>query len=82
MGKFIQKVSDAGVNVIFCGGTLSEIVTHFCQRHGIMLVKIMSKFDLKRTAKAVGATLLVRHDAPTPDEMGHAESISTDEIAS
>jgi len=47
-----------------------------------MLVKIMSKFDLKRVAKAVGATLLVRHDAPTPDEMGHAESVSTDEIAS
>lgn len=30
MGKFVKKVSDAGVNVIFCGGTLSEIVTHFC----------------------------------------------------
>jgi len=47
-----------------------------------MLLKILSKFDLRRIAKAVGATMLVRHDAPTPEEMGHAESISTDEIAS
>ena len=82
MAKFVQKVSDAGINVIFVGGSLAEIVTHFCQRHGIMLVKIQSKFDLRRVAKSVGATLLVRIDAPTPDETGHAESVSTDEIAS
>jgi len=31
MGTFIQKVSDAGVNVIFVGGSLAEIVTHYCQ---------------------------------------------------
>lgn len=82
MGKFIKKVADAGVNVVFVGGSVSEIVTHFCQRYNIMLVKIMSKFDLRRVAKAVGATLLVRLDAPTPDEMGQAESIQTEEIAS
>lgn len=82
MGKFIKKVADAGVNVVFVGGSVSEIVTHFCQRYNIMLVKIMSKFDLRRVTKAVGATLLVRLDAPTPDEMGHAESVSTEEIAS
>ena len=40
MGKFIQKVSDAGINVVFVGGSLAEIVTHYCQRQGIMLVKI------------------------------------------
>lgn len=82
MEKFIKKVADAGVNVVFVGGSISDIATHFCQKYGIMLLKILSKFDLRRIAKSVGATMLVRHDAPTPDEMGHAESISTDEIAS
>jgi|JI9StandDraft_1071089.scaffolds.fasta_scaffold111475_1 T-complex protein 1 subunit theta len=82
MEKFIKKCADAGVNVVFVGGSISDIAVHFCQKYNIMLLKIMSKFDLRRIAKAVGATLLVRHDSPTPDEMGHAESISTDEIAS
>lgn len=82
MDKFISKVADSGVNVIFVGGSISDIALHYCQKYNLMVLKILSKFEIRRIAKAVGATMLVRHDAPTPDEMGHAESISTEEIAS
>lgn len=30
MEDFIKKVSDAGVNVIFAGGSISDIVVHYC----------------------------------------------------
>lgn len=82
MDKFIKKVSDAGVNCIFVSGSISDIALHYCQKYNLMVLKVLSKFEIRRIAKAVGATMLVRHDAPTPDEMGHAESISTEEIAS
>ncbi len=82
MERFIKGVADAGVNVVIAGGTISDIAVHFLEKYKIMTLKILSKFELKRIAKAVGATCLVRHEAPTPDEMGHAQRVSTDEIAS
>jgi T-complex protein 1 subunit theta len=82
MEKFIKSLHTAGINVVFAGGSISEICIHYLQKYGIMVLKILSKFELRRIAKTLGATMLVRHDAPTADEMGNAESISTDEIAS
>jgi T-complex protein 1 subunit theta len=82
MEKFIKGIADSGVNVVFAAGTMSEIAVHYFEKYKIMTIKILSKFEIRRIAKAVGATLLVRHEAPTPDEMGSAQSVSTDEIAS
>lgn len=82
MEKFIKGVADAGVNVVFVGGMISDIALHYLEKYNLMTVKILSKFELRRIAKSLGATLLVRHSAPTPDEMGHAQEISVDEIAS
>ena len=35
-----------------------------------MVIKIMSKFELRRLCKAVGATALVRVGPPMPEELG------------
>jgi T-complex protein 1 subunit theta len=40
-----------------------------------MVLKIASKFELRRISRSVGATCLVRLGAPTPEEMGHAATI-------
>ena len=82
MEKFIKGVADAGCNVVFVGGIISDIALHYLEKYNLMTMKILSKFELKRIAKAVGATLLVRHKAPTPEEMGSAQSITVEEIAS
>jgi len=47
-----------------------------------MVVRIMSKFELKRICKACGATPLARMDAPTPDEMGTCDEVYVTEIGS
>lgn len=41
----------------------------------MMVVRVMSKFELKRLAKCLGATPLARLGAPTPEEMGTADSV-------
>lgn len=82
MEKFVKKLSDNGVNVVFGQGVMSDICIHYMEKYKIMIMKILSKFELRRIAKTLGATMLVRLDAPTPDEMGHAETISVQEIAS
>ncbi|CAG8449744.1 1909_t:CDS:2 [Diversispora eburnea] len=45
-----------------------------------MAVKVLSKFDLRRLCRVVGATPLARLGVPTPEEMGHCDIVETVEI--
>ena len=70
MEDAIASIAAAGTNVMVVGGSISEIALHYIEKHGIMAIKIMSKFELRRLCKAVGATALVRVGAPLPEELG------------
>lgn len=48
----------------------------------MMGMKIMSKWELKRIARAVGATPCVKLNCPTPDELGYADEVCLKEISS
>jgi len=48
----------------------------------MMAIKIMSKWELKRIARAVGATPVVKLETPSPDELGSANDIHFKEISS
>ncbi len=60
----------------------SDIAMHFIERYKLACVKVTSKFQLRRICKAVGATALVRLGAPTAEELGHCDVLTTDEIGS
>jgi T-complex protein 1 subunit theta len=45
-----------------------------------MVVKVLSKFDLRRLCRVVGATALARLGVPTAEEMGHCDVVETVEI--
>ena len=47
-----------------------------------MAFRTLSKFELRRIAKSLGASLLVRLGAPTKEEMGYADEIKLTEISS
>lgn len=49
------------------GGSVSDIVLHFLDKYKIMVVRIMSKFELRRIARAIRATILSKLDPPTPE---------------
>lgn len=72
MEKWIKELADAGVNVAIAASSVSEIALHFLTKYNIMVIKIMSKFELRRIARTLGATTIGRQGAPTPDEMGSA----------
>ncbi len=79
---FIKKLAEAGVQVVVCQGSMSELAIHFFEKYHIMAVKIMSKWELKRVGRAVGATPIVKLECPTPDEMGYADEVNFCEISS
>lgn len=47
-----------------------------------MCIRILSKFELRRLCKCLGATALVRMGAPTPEEIGYADEVRVTEIGS
>jgi T-complex protein 1 subunit theta len=76
----IQSIADSGVKVVVSSGGFGEMALHFIERHGMMAIKVASKFQLRRLCQAIGATALVRVGPPTIDEMGHCESVDVEEI--
>lgn len=80
MEKIFQEIADSGLNVLVAGSSIGELALHYLNRHGIMVVKVLSKFDLRRLCRVVGASPLARLGAPTPDEMGACDVVETVEI--
>ena len=70
MEEAISGIAASGAKVVVAGGSISEIALHYIEKHGMMAIKIMSKFELRRLCKAVGATALVRVGPPLPEELG------------
>ena len=82
MEKIIKEIVDSGVKAIVVGGAISNMAIHFLDKYGILAFRVLSKFELRRIAKSLGATLLVRLGAPTKEEMGTADEIRVTEISS
>lgn len=76
----IKEIYDVGIRVIIAGSTVGELAMHYLNRYGILVIKILSKFDLRRICRVVGATPLARLGAPMPDEMGSIDVVETLEI--
>ncbi|KAI0024976.1 T-complex protein 1 subunit theta [Xylariomycetidae sp. FL0641] len=76
----IKELHDAGLRVVVAGSTVGELAMHYLNRFGILVIKILSKFELRRICSVVGATPLARLGAPMPDEMGSVDVVETLEI--
>lgn len=82
MENIIKSIADSGVKCVIVGGSVSQMAIHYLDHYNIMVVRIMSKFEIRRIAKSLGATMLVRLGAPSAEEMGSADRVFVDEIGS
>jgi T-complex protein 1 subunit theta len=78
--KILKEIADSGVKVIVAGQTVGELALHYLNRFGIAVIKVLSKFELRRLCRVVNATPLARVGAPTPEEMGFVDVFETTEI--
>ncbi|KAF9691666.1 hypothetical protein EKO04_010461 [Ascochyta lentis] len=76
----IKELHDSGMRVVVAGSTIGELAQHYLNRYNMLTIKILSKFELRRLCRVVGATPLARLGAPMPDEMGTIDVVETLEI--
>ncbi|KAG1358676.1 putative T-complex protein 1 subunit theta [Cocos nucifera] len=78
--ELIKAVADSGAKVVVSGAAVGDMALHFCERYKLMVLKISSKFELRRFCRTTGAVALLKLSRPNPDELGYADSVSVEEI--
>ncbi|XP_042002810.1 T-complex protein 1 subunit theta-like [Salvia splendens] len=78
--ELIKAVADSGAKVIVSGAAVGEMALHFCERYKLMVLKISSKFELRRFCRTTGAVALLKLSQPNPDDLGYVDSVSVEEI--
>ncbi|WVN85434.1 T-complex protein 1, theta subunit [Cryptococcus depauperatus CBS 7841] len=77
---YFKEIADSGVKLVVAGSGIGDLALHYLNRMGIAVIKVLSKFDLRRLCRVVGATPLARLGAPTPEEAGMVDVFETVEI--
>lgn len=80
MEEQIKSITEAGVNVVVTGGKIGDLAQHFCNKYNVMVIRLMSKWDLRRLCKSIGATALPKITTPRAEECGHCDLVYVDEI--
>lgn len=78
--ELIKAVADSGAKVIVSGGAVGEMALHFCERYKLMVLKISSKFELRRFCRTTGTVALLKLGQPNPDDLGYVDSVSVEEV--
>lgn len=78
--ELIKSVADSGAKVIVSGAAVGEMALHFCERYKLMVLKISSKFELRRFCRTTGAVAILKLSQPNPDDLGYVDLVSVEEI--
>lgn len=80
LDQMCKDISESGVKVIIAGSSVGELALHYFNKYGILILKVPSKFDLRRVCQVCGATPLPSLGVPMSEEMGEIDVIETKEI--
>ncbi|CAN8011327.1 unnamed protein product [Ixodes pacificus] len=76
----VKAVADAGAKVVVTGAKVGDMALHYLSKHGLMVVRLTSKFDVRRLCRVVGATPLPKLTPPRPEDLGLCDSVYVDEL--
>jgi len=78
--KIIQQYADMGVKVVITGEKIGEMAHHYLEKHGILMIKLGSKFMLRRICRTVGARPLVQLTGAKKEDFGHIARVRCKEM--
>ena len=75
-----EKVSNAGVDVVFCQKGIDDLAQHFLAKKGIYAVRRVKKSDMEKLAKATSAKIISNLDDLSAEDLGSAGKVEEEKI--
>ncbi len=76
----VQKLSDAGANVLMCQKGIDETAEQYLKQAGIVAFKRVKNSDMERLVYATGGKIVLDVEDISSDDLGHAGHIYTEKI--
>lgn len=80
MEKTIKAIKDCGVNVIITNGSVDEIALHYIEKFGMMIIKLSSKFMLRRLCRATKSRPIVSLGPIPAEHQGFCTRVDVREV--
>jgi thermosome len=71
----VDKVKDAGANVLICQKGIDDLAQHFLAKAGVIAVRRVKESDMTKLAKATGARMVTNLDDLTEKDLGYAKLV-------
>jgi len=78
--RMVQKVKEAGANVVFCQKGMDDLAQHFLAKEGIYAARRVKKTDMEKLAKSTGANIINKFDELESSDLGNAEMVELKKI--
>eukprot|EP00484_Ammonia_sp_Unknown_P028178 CAMPEP_0197024862 /NCGR_PEP_ID=MMETSP1384-20130603/5337_1 /TAXON_ID=29189 /ORGANISM="Ammonia sp." /LENGTH=586 /DNA_ID=CAMNT_0042453319 /DNA_START=104 /DNA_END=1864 /DNA_ORIENTATION=+ len=76
----IKQLKDMGVGVVIVGEKISEMALHYIDKYGLVALRLMSKWTLRRLCRAVRARPVVTLGGIRDADLGVCNKVYTKEI--
>ncbi|MGC9094383.1 MAG: thermosome subunit beta [Candidatus Bathyarchaeia archaeon] len=73
--EMVDKIAEAGANVVFCEKGIDDVALHFLAKRGILAVKNVSSSDMEKLSKATGGKIVASVKELTADMLGEAKTV-------
>jgi len=73
--EMVEKVSEAGANILFCEKSIDDVALHFLAKKNILAVKSVSSSDMEKLARATGGRIIASVKDLTSDALGEAKMV-------
>ncbi len=70
--KMVDKIVNAGANVVFCQKGIDDTAQHFLAKKGIYAARRVKKSDMESLARATGGIIVTNLDDLTAKDLGHS----------
>src|SRR5271157_825341 len=70
--NMVNKIVDAGANVVICQKGIDDMAQHFLAKKGVLAVRRVKKSDLEKLAKATGGKIINSFDDLDESKLGSA----------
>ena len=77
----VDKVQDAGANVLFCQKGIDDLAQHYLSKAGIMAVRRVKKSDMEKLSKATQASVVTNIEDLTSEDLGEAGAVRERKIS-